>query len=83
MATCKWCGVGAAIRKGFCAECDPGDDHPIHDRLMEFDMSRNRFLPKGFVADLLRNPRPPEEAMREYKAAILKNMRPVSKRKPK
>lgn len=50
--------------------------HPLHDRLMEFDMSRTRFLPKGFVADLLRNPRPPEEAMREYKATILKNMRP-------
>ena len=50
--------------------------HPLHDRLMEFDMSRNRFLPKGFVADLLKNSRPPEEVMREYQAAILKNMRP-------
>lgn len=53
--------------------------HPLHDRLMEFDMSRNRYLPKGFVADLLKKPRQPEEAKREYIAAILKNMRPRPK----
>lgn len=29
--------------------------HPIHDRLMAFDMSRSRFLPDGFVADILKD----------------------------
>jgi hypothetical protein len=46
--------------------------HPLHDRLMAFDMERNRFLPKGFVADLLRSA-PTQDAMALYKAAILKN----------